>query len=163
MAGDQRKDRAAGAGGAAVAVGHAGHGKRGGFDRFGHAAQRSRIGLGAVIEIERGRGRAQQQLGIGQTGVAVGRGEPRHRDRAAGEFGQRRIAKVGRPDRGRPAAREDAQADVFGFGRFDIFEPAQTHRDALRRAGHEHCIAGLRTGGLGLADQRRAAFLRLIG
>jgi hypothetical protein len=110
---------------------------------LGQAAQVLRGRLGRIIEIEIGVRRPRQQGGIGQAGKAIGRGRPRHGHGAAGQFIQRGIGQVGRSDRGGGTLDEHAQADMLGFGTFDVFQRAKPHADAFRAARQVDRIAGL--------------------
>ena len=149
----QRDHGAAGAGTAAIAVGHAFHSARRFLGRERGFAQGRRIGLVGIVQFEIGQVAGELRIGRGKARVPVFGGVARH---LHGAFGQR-LQPFGREiagmDRGGAFADKDAQADLLAFGAFDLFQLAESHRHGFRSIGAGHGVGRIRSGLLCQCDE----------
>jgi len=162
MAGGQRDHAAPAAGAAAFAVGHARHRARGILGLLRHLPQRLRAGFLGIVEIEIGEGAARQQAFIGEPGEAVDRRGTGHGHGARRQFVERGISEVARSDRGGGPADENPEADMFGFGAFDVFQRAEADADALRGTGEIDRVTGIGAGTARPFDQGLATRLCIL-
>jgi hypothetical protein len=161
FAGGERDGGAAIARAAAFGIGDAlhGHGRR--LD--GARAVDQRIGgrLMAVFDIEIGNG-FRQALFRRQPGIFVFRREPRHRDRAFGQFGYAALGYVAGGDEGDLCADKNAQTEIGGFRALDILEFAEAAGDAGGNALDDQRVGRVRASPFGRPDQAGQNIL-LIG
>ncbi len=115
------------------------------------------------FEIEIGERPLGEQFGRGEPGIFVFRRGPGHRHRALGQFGERRVAHVGRMDRGRALAAEHPQRDVLAFGAPDILELAEPDLDFFGGGADRDRVGGIGPGLERQVDRGGAAGFGVFG
>ena len=135
-AGRERNRTAAEVRAAAFGIGDARHRQRGAFCRAGALDQRVGGRLGGVFKVERGNA-LREAIRRRETGEFVLRRQLRHRHGAAGQGIERVRREIGRGDECHALADKHPQAQIGGFGPFDIFKLAQAVGHAGGNAFHQ--------------------------
>ena len=143
----------------AFGVGDSRHRKRRLLGDGSATDERLGVGLARILEVERNG--LRRRGGVGEPGIGILGHHARHRDGTFGEFGEAgRIDGAGRDNRG-TLTQKHPQPEITAFRALHVLGLAEPALHPERRAGDQHRIRRIRSGGARAGDQVGKEFKRV--